>query len=265
MAGWKAVTHAGEMMNTAAADNADAQEQRQLRIDLAAAFRLAAEFNWHESVANHFTVTVAPGAKRFLMNPRWMHFSRIRASDLLLLDADSQDIAQLNPGPDPTAWAIHGRLHAQLPNIRCLLHLHPPYTTALSTLVDPQIKPIDQNTARFYGRVAIDSQYGGLGDGSKEGDRLAAVLGNRGIMILGNHGVYVASSSIAQAFDELYYLERACQTLMLAYASGQKLNVLSDELARRTSEDWLDYGEMSIVHFEEQKRLLDKKDPSYAW
>lgn len=240
------------------------ETEYQLRIDLAAAFRLAVDFNWHESVGNHFSVTLAPGSRKFLMNPRWMHFSRIRASDLLLLDVDDSSAMDGSTPPDPSAWAIHSRLHAKLPHVRCLLHLHPPYSTALATLTDPALKPIDQNTARFYDRIAIDTAYGGIADEKAEGERLADVLGNRSIMIMGNHGVLITGESIAQAFDDLYFLERAAQTMILAYSTGQPLNVMSDQLAERTARDWEDYSEMSAAHFSELKRLLDSHDRTYA-
>ena len=82
-------------------------DERQLRVDLAACFRLAARFDWHEAVANHFSAAVSPDGKKFLVNPRWMHFSRIRASDLILVDADDMSTMERPDAPDPTAWAIH--------------------------------------------------------------------------------------------------------------------------------------------------------------
>ena len=131
-------------------DRAQDAELRQMRVDLAAAFRLAAAMNWHESVGNHFSLAVSPDGKKFLMNPRWKHFSLIRASDLLLLDSEDPATMTRADAPDPSAWCIHGRIHANLAHARCLLHLHPPYATALVALADPELKPIDQNTARFY-------------------------------------------------------------------------------------------------------------------
>ncbi|MBB3149162.1 ribulose-5-phosphate 4-epimerase/fuculose-1-phosphate aldolase [Phyllobacterium trifolii] len=244
--------------------NSPDTEERQLRIDLAAAFRLAADFNWHESVGNHFSVTISPGSRKFLMNPRWMHFSRISANDLLLLDADDNIVMEGSSPPDPSAWAIHSRLHARLPHVRCLLHLHPPYSTALASLADPELKPIDQNTARFYNRIAIDTSYGGIADDREEGERLADVLGNGSIMLMGNHGVLVAGESIAQAFDDLYFLERAAQTMILAYSTGQPLNIMVPELAERTARDWENYKGMPVAHLEELKLILDGRDPSYA-
>ena len=236
----------------------------QERVDLAAAFRLAEHFNWHEAVANHFSLAVSPDSKRFLMNPRWRHFSRIKASDLLLLDADDTQTMERPDAPDETAWCIHGRIHARLAHARCVLHVHPPYATALAGLADPEIKPIEQNTARFYNRIAYDLGYEGMATSEDEGERLARLLGNRKTMMLGNHGVLVAAASVAEAFDELYYLERACQTLVLAYSTGKPLNIMSDKVAERTARDWDLYADSAFVHFEEMKKVLDRKDPSYA-
>jgi ribulose-5-phosphate 4-epimerase/fuculose-1-phosphate aldolase len=236
----------------------------QARVDLAAAFRLAEHFNWHEAVANHFSLAVSPDGKRFLMNPRWRHFSRIKASDLLLLDADDPETMKRPDAPDDTAWCIHGRIHALLPHARCVLHVHPPYATAIAALADPEIKPIEQNTARFYNRVAYDLGYEGMATSDAEGERLARLLGNRKTMMLGNHGVLIAAATVAEAFDELYYLERACQTLVLAYSTGKPLNVMPDKVAERTARDWDLYTESAHVHFEEMKRVLDRKDPTYA-
>ncbi len=137
-------------------DSRQDAELWQLRVDLAAAFRLAAEMNWHESVGNHFSLAVSSDGTKFLMNPRWKHFSLIKASDLLFLDSQDPDTMKRPDAPDPSAWCIHGRIHANLPQLRCMLHLHPPHATALAALADPELKPIDQNTARFFNRMAID-------------------------------------------------------------------------------------------------------------
>ena len=239
-------------------------EEGQLRIDLAAAFRLAEHYNWHEGVANHFSLAVSPDGKQFLMNPKWKHFSGIRASDLLLLDADDTEAMKRPDAPDETAWCIHGRMHALVPSARCVLHVHPTYATAMVGLADPEIKPIDQNTARFYKRVAYDLGYEGMANSDAEGNRLASLLGNNKTMMLGNHGVLIAAATVAEAFDELYYLERACQTLMIAYASGQKLNIMNDKVAEQTARDWDLYTDSAFAHFAEMKKVLDRKDPSYA-
>ena len=242
----------------------DGSGERQLRVDLAAAFRMAAELGWHEAVANHFSLAVSADGRRFLMNPRWRHFAHIRASELLRLDAGDPETMSRSDAPDASAWCIHGHIHRALPLARCILHVHPPYATAVASLADPAIKPIEQNTARYFNRVAIDRGYGGIADNDEEGRRLVAVLGDNRRAILGNHGVLVVAGTVAEAFDDLYYLERACQTLVLAYSTGQRLNVMPPELAERTARSCDDYKEAAFSHFAEMKRLLDAKDPSYA-
>jgi ribulose-5-phosphate 4-epimerase/fuculose-1-phosphate aldolase len=198
------------------------------------------------------------------MNPKRRHFARIKASELLLLDTDDPDTMKRPNAPDASAWCIHGTLHAGAPQARCILHVHPPYATAVSSLADPEIKPIDQNTARFYNRVAIDLDYGGIADHAAEGERLLRALGNKTRMMMGNHGVLVMAETVAEAFHDLYYLERACQTLTLARANNAPLNVLPHETAERTAEAWLNYTDSAYAHFAEMKAILDEKDPSYA-
>lgn len=234
-----------------------------LRVDLAAAFRLAVHFDWHESVANHFSAAISDNGKTFLLNPRWQHFSTVRASDLLLLNTDDPDVMSREDAPDPSAWCIHGAIHAKVPQAHVLLHCHPPYATSLSTLKDPTLKPIDQNTARFYNRIAVDLEFGGIADDAAEGQRIASAFGNHSVMMMGNHGVSVAAATVAEAFDQLYFLERAAKTMVLAYSTGQPLNVLEPDVAEKTAAGWEEYDDMGVAHFEALKTMLDQSDPSY--
>jgi len=142
--------------------------------------------------------------------------------------------------------------------------VHPPHATALACLADPGIRPIDQTSARFHRRVAIDQHYGGMADNAAEGLRLTRTLGSMRVLMMGNHGVLVVGDSIAEAFDAMYHLERASRTLLLAYASGQPLSILSDEIAERTARSWEDGGEFARAHFMQMKRLLDQESPGYA-
>ena len=255
---------ATEMLERTSHSQTDRKAEWQMRVDLAAAFRLAAHFDWHEAVANHFSLAVSGDGKQFLMNPRWRHFSRLKASELLLLNADDKSTMDRPDAPDLTAWSLHGRLHAALPQARCIIHLHPPYATALASLADPEIKPIDQNTARFYNRLAFDMDYGGMANTDAEGDRLARLMGNRNIMMLGNHGILVCASTVAEAFDLSYYLERACRNLMLAYQSGQNLHVMTPAVAEKTAQEWEADRDQFHAHFAEMKNILDRADASYA-
>ena len=229
-------------------------DEETLRVELAAVFRLAARFGWSESVANHFSAAVSEDGQKFLLNPRWRHFSQVRASELLLLDAKEESTMDEPDAPDLSAWSIHGAVHASLPNVRALLHVHSPYATAVASLQDPTIVPIDQNTARFFGEVAYDLE---------EGQRLTGLFEEHEILMMGNHGVAVASSTIAGAFESLYYLERACQTLILAYSTGKPLSILSDDMAAKVAKGWKQFDGMGQAHLDQWMEILDKEDPSY--
>ena len=238
-------------------------DEQALRVDLAAAFRLAVEFGWHESVGNHFSAAVSDDGKLFLLNPKWKHFATIKANDLLLLDSDDPSVMDRPDAPDPSAWCIHGSIHCAVRHARVLLHCHPPYATALCALKDPSLKPVDNNAARFFNRVAIDLGMSGQPDTPEEGARIAAALGNRSAMMMGNHGVSVTGRTVAEAFDDLFFLERAAKTLVLAYSTGQELNVMSDELAESIAQGWSTYRGAGFAHFEYLKSTLDAKDSSY--
>jgi ribulose-5-phosphate 4-epimerase/fuculose-1-phosphate aldolase len=227
-----------------------------LREDLAAAFRITAQMGWSESVGNHFSAAVSADGKQFLLNRKWQHFASIKPADLMLLDADDPDVMSRPDAPDASAWTIHGTVHRQCPAARVIIHCHPPHATALATLADPRMLPLDNNTARFFNRLAIDQGFGGIADEAEEGERLAAALGNHKTLLMGNHGVTCAGATVAEAFEDLYFFEKAAQTLLLAYASGQPLNVLSDEVAEKTARGWDDYRGMSYAHFDWLKSQL---------
>ena len=120
-----------------------------------------------------------------------------------MLNADDERCAA-RPDVDATAWAIHGQIHQRLPDVRVVLHLHPVYTTSLACLATPQILPIDQNTARYFNRVAVDTLYGGMADTAAEGARLAGLLADKRRLLMGNHGVLVTAPNIGEAFDDIW-------------------------------------------------------------
>lgn len=234
-----------------------------LRVDLAAAFRLTARMGWHESVGNHFSAATSADGRRFLMNPKWRHFASLRASDLLALDADDPDAARGPDAPDASAWTIHGTVHRRRPDIRVVLHCHPPYATALATLSDPSMPPIDMNTARFFRRLAIDPDCGGIADDAGEGERIAAAFGPHPVLLMANHGVTCTGATVAEAFERLYFFEKAAQTVMLAHATGKPLAVMSDEVAETTARGWDAYAGMADAHFAYLKSTLDRDEPDY--
>ena len=182
----------------------------QERIDLAAAFRWTARLNMHEAVANHFSLSVNDDGTQFLMNPNQKHFSRIKASDMLLLDANDPDTMNKPGAPDPTAWGLHGSVHRKCPHAKCVMHVHSIHATVLASLSDSRLPPIDQNTAIFYERYVIDEGFGGLAF-EDEGMRCAGMLQDPKIkvMIMGNHGVLVyRSKGILVAVEQV--CEKGC-------------------------------------------------------
>lgn len=241
-----------------------AMEHQPARVDLAAAFRWFARLNMHESVANHLSVAVSADGTQFLINPRGRHFSRICAGDLLLLDANDPAALAREDAPDPTAWHLHARLHARLPQAKCVMHLHPKHATALACLADPTLYPIDMNTMRFFGRVALDVEFSGMALSDREGDRVADLIGqDKSVLLLANHGVLVVGPTVAAAFDDLYYFERAAETLLTCYASGKALRIVPDTVAALTERQWRDYGQLAIDHLDNVKAILDAEEPAY--
>ncbi|RFP88476.1 hypothetical protein DZK27_08275 [Rhodobacteraceae bacterium 63075] len=227
-----------------------ASEADTLRNDLAAAFRICHQMGWSESVGNHFSAAVSEDGRQFLLNRRWQHFATIRPDDLLLLDSSDESALEGPDAPDASAWCVHGTLHRRRPEARVILHCHSPYATALSCLADPTMVPIDNNTARFYGRTAYDMEFGGIADAEEEGERLAESLGDKSVLVMGNHGVTVVGQTVAEAFEDLYFFEKAAQTLMLARASGAPLAFLPDAVAQNTADGWRAYRGMAERHFE---------------
>ncbi|MEM6576867.1 MAG: class II aldolase and adducin N-terminal domain-containing protein [Pseudomonadota bacterium] len=235
------------------------------RVDLAAAFRWTARLGMHEAVANHFSLSVNDDGTQFLMNPNQVHFERIKASDLLLLDANDPETLDRPGAPDPTAWGLHGSIHRHCPHHRCLMHVHSIHATVLACLADSALQPIDQNTAMFYNRYVVDENFGGLAF-EEEGERCAGMLSDpaKKVMIMGNHGVLVTGDTVAQCFNRMYYFERAAETYIRALQTGQKLRVLSDEIAEKTAQELEDYPDQDERHLSELRALLDAENSDYA-
>jgi ribulose-5-phosphate 4-epimerase/fuculose-1-phosphate aldolase len=235
------------------------------RVDLAAAFRWTARLGMHEAIANHFSLAVDPAGRTFLINPDGRHFSRIRASDLLLLDADDPATMDRPDAPDPTAWGLHGSIHRLVPRARCVMHVHSIHATVLAILEDSRLPPVDQNAAMFFKRQVVDEDYGGMALG-EEAARCAGLLADPKVhtMIMGSHGVLVTGATVAETFNRLYYFERAAETYVRALQTGRPLRCLSDDVAEKTAREWDAYDGFAQKHLAEIKAVLDAEDPGYA-
>lgn len=245
-----------------AADPDPSHDEAEARRDLAAAFRWTARLGWHEAVSNHFSLALDGSGSPFLIQPAGRHFSRVRASELLKVDADRRVVAGTGD-VDPTAAHLHAGLHAAVPGARCILHTHMPYATAIACLQDGKVEPISQTALKFYERIAYDDGYAGMILHADEADRLAEMLADKPVLMMRNHGVVVIGRDVAEAFDRLYFLERACELQVLAQSTGQALARVNADTARRTRDQWEDYPGQERAHWREIRAILDAEQPDY--
>ncbi|WP_423199547.1 Decarboxylase NovR [Cupriavidus sp. H19C3] len=221
--------------NAPARAGLDADAVWQARVELAACFRLAAQHGFEEGVCNHFSAVVPGHDDLFLVNPYGFAFDEITASLLLVCDFAGHVIAGEGK-PEATAFYIHARLHRAQPRVRAAFHTHMPNATALALLDGPPLAWAGQTALKFYGRTAVDEHYNGLALDESEGDRIADAMGQADIVFMKNHGVMVVGPTIAEAWDDLYYLERAAEVQLKAMSSGRALKPVPPDIAQRTYE-----------------------------
>lgn len=236
----------------------------QDRHDLALAFRLAERFGFHEGICNHFSVRLDSEQERYLINPYGLHWSRIQPESLLLIDGDGRVLAGDGEVED-TARFIHVASHRANPRHKAVLHTHMPYATTLTMLAgEAGSLPMSHQTAvRFHGRMAHEPEYGGLALSSDEGERISSRAGRApriDILFLANHGVVVSGHSVAMAFDDLYYLERACRQHVQALQTGQPLKLIPDSVVEHTAAQMqADLDEFAEKHFRALQQVLESE------
>ncbi|MBU8537426.1 aldolase [Falsiroseomonas tokyonensis] len=241
----------------------DAEAVRAARVDLAAAFRMAARLGMHEGICNHFSLVVPGRDDLFLVNPYGWAFAEITASRLLVCDFAGNVVAGEGV-PEATAFYIHARVHKNLPRAKAAFHTHMPNATALAMLEGPPLAWAGQSALKFYGRTVVDEHYNGLALDEREGDRIAASIGDADIVFMKNHGVMVVGASAAEAWDDLYYLERAAEAQRLALSTGRPLKPVPPELAQKTYDQMREGDrESAFLHMESIKRRLAKEEPDY--
>lgn len=211
-----------------------------LRRELAAALRLAEKHEFSEGICNHFSVAVPGTVERYLINPYGLHWSEMRPEHLLLIDGEGQ-VIEGDGEVEATARNIHIAGHRANPRHACIMHVHMPHATALMMLAGGRLAMAHQTAARFYDRMAHVS-FSGIAFDSAEGERLAD--GQRAnphadVLFLEHHGVSIGGPSVAVAFDDLYYLERACRQQILAQSTGQPLKEMDEQTTRETARQWM--------------------------
>jgi ribulose-5-phosphate 4-epimerase/fuculose-1-phosphate aldolase len=240
----------------------------QARIDLAACYRLADRFGLNEGIDNHLTLLVPGYSDRFFLAPFGMHWSEVKASDFMVIDFDG-GVVSGQGFVEPTALYIHQPVHRLSPQGRCVLHTHMPYATALCMLENPRLEMAVQSALGFFEDVAYDAAYNGLAFDATEGERLARALGPKSVLMMANHGVLVVGQTVPQAFERLYFLERAAQAQIIALSSGQALRLIPETTIKMTVAQFgagatVGGRDRADLHFDALKRVLDRAKSDYA-
>ena len=242
-------------------DNFESAAVLQLREDLALALRAAALHGFAEGVCNHFSIELPDDSGRFLLNPRGLLWSEVEAGDIVMVDASGKTLAGRH-AVEPTAMFIHGAIH-RLGAKACVLHTHMPYATALTLTAERCLDTtLSQNAMRFHGRIAVDARYNGLALDASEGERIAAAMAGADVVFLGNHGVVVCGERMAHAYDDLYYLERACMAQVLAQSTGRPLVPVEASIAARVRDQTLSDRLQSELFFEALRRSASGREPN---
>ena len=227
----------------------------RLRADLALALRAAAHHGLAEGVCNHFSVELPGDSGRFLLNPRGLLWREVQADDIVMIDVHGNKLAGRH-AIEPTAMFIHAAIH-RIAGKTCVMHTHMPHATALTLTAERALDPaLSQTAMRFAGRIAIDAHYNGLALDAGEGERIARAMRGADVVFLGNHGVVVCGARVDYAYDDLYYLERACQLQVLAQSTGRPLVPVAAELAARVGRETLGERLQSELFFQALGRTL---------
>ena len=236
----------------------------ELRRDMAAVFRVGARLDWNEQIGNHNSVMLPGALERplFLINPRGLLFQEITASSLIVCDLDGK-VLRGKGELRKVAFHIHARIHLRKPEAACIVHVHPPYLTALSLLADSELELAHHNNLLLNDRIVYDRSGWQPVDDDAEGDRIADLLGDRTIMVMAHHGVTTVGRSVHEAFDECFLAERNARIQMLAWQTGRKLAPLPEAARRRYTGPWSARAD-SRMHLDAWRRVLDRDEPDYA-
>src|SRR5476649_658274 len=241
-------------------------EEWQARVDLAAAHRLAFMQGFSEGIFNHLTLVVPGRSDRYYQIPFGTHWSEVTASTFMEVGIDDGEVKRGAGDVERSCYCIHAPIHKALPQDKAVFHTHMPYASALTRLEDPRIKEIGQTEVGLMGEIAYDDEYAGPALAPAEGERLAKVIGEGSVLFMANHGITTIGASVADAYDRLYYTERAAQVQIYAMWTGQKLKQLPEPVVEKTKRD---FGGSSMFegpspaqrHFDALKRMLDRKEP----
>ncbi len=234
--------------------------EQPLRVQLAAAYRLIDKFGMSDLVDTHISVRL-PGAEgHFLLNPYGLLFHEITASSLVKIDMQGNRVEPGSQQVNLAGFVIHSAVYAAQADAVCVLHTHSRYAMAVSTL-ECGLLPISQMALQFYDRVAYHD-YEGVSFELEERERLKRDLGNRKVMLLRNHGLLTVGRTVAEAFYRAYYMEKACETQILAQSTGSKLIYPPADVCEKSAAQQ-EFDNLGELQWNALLRMLDREDPSY--
>ena len=245
-------------------------QEWELRVQLAAAYRIIDMLGWSELIWTHTTVRVPGPEHHFLINPYGLRFDEVCASNLVKVDMNGQIVGDSSQEINPAGFVIHSAIHMNRTDAQCIMHTHTVAGMALAALREGLL-PISMYALGYYERIAYHD-FEGPSLNLEERQHLASNLGDKNVLILRNHGLLTCGETVAQAFVRMYRLERACQVQLTAQSTGSPLIVPPREvceISAERSDDFLvaegskGYSRMPNPEFAALMRLLDKKDPSY--
>jgi ribulose-5-phosphate 4-epimerase/fuculose-1-phosphate aldolase len=239
----------------------------EARVDCACAYRLVRHYDMHDLIYNHISARI-PGTEIFLLNPFGLLYEEICASSLIKVDIAGKVLwspkfpAGLGYKFNPAGYVIHSAIHRARPEVQCIIHTHSLAGMAVGSLTHGLL-PMTQTAMRFA-KVAYHDYEGVVLDASEQ-KRLLKDLGDCEVMLLRNHGVLALGNSVAQAFNNIYRLERACRAQLMAQACGDKLVLPKASVIDKTNhlykpEVRRPYG---LMEWPAMRRLADRLDPSY--
>lgn len=256
-------------MSNAAPDGISDEEWR-VRCDLAALYRLVAHFRMTDLVDTHISARLPGDEPSFLINRYGVMFHEMRASDLVKIDQHGNAVGHGPAGDanqarivNKAGFTIHSAIHMARHDLTCVVHTH----TAAGIAVSAQeagLLPISQHALKFYGQLAYHD-YEGIALDLEERERLVADLGPHRAMILRNHGLLACGRTIPEAFNQIYFLERACQAQVQALAGGVPLRYPSEQVAERTARQFNEEGALEYYDFvwNSACRLIESDGASY--
>ena len=236
----------------------------ETRVNLAACYRLIDRYGMSDLIYNHITARIPGSDDHLLINLYGLLYKEITASSLVKIDVEGNILStpDTDYGINKSGYVIHGAIHKARPDVACIIHTHTRAGMAVSS-VKSGLLPMTQTSMRFAGHLGYHD-YEGVALDLDEQARLIEDLGARMTMILCNHGLLSCGTTVRQAFDYLYYLERACQTQISALAGGSKLRMPPPEVAEKVARQFERPG------YQEKKgewrallRMLDRTQPSY--